>query len=222
MIACGLCSFLFGLLVGGGAGVLTKQASELETAKLRIERAADNITGERVIMASYVETLVEKTTNISNQVRDVGKNLSRIDTTTAIPGFEPLAGLGKVSRVKLSKPGRRRKQGTTARHHSRSKRSSPWGAVDKSTHFLIELEDDASINFTSPSSTKFTTRVLESGLISPELGLVMEQTGSYMEYSGYIYVPIIYHMPHLVSSELGGKGVECNVTANKGHQDLIV
>ncbi|CAH0719101.1 unnamed protein product, partial [Brenthis ino] len=115
-----------------------------------------------------------------------------------------------------------RDEGTTHNTQTRSKRSLSKNNNTLNYRVLTELEDDASINTTTTSLSKFKIRVLESGVIAPELGIVMEQTGSYMEYSGYIYVPIIYHMPHLAESGLVGKGETCNTTANWEHQNLIV
>lgn len=43
-----------------------------------------------------------------------------------------------------------------------------------------------------------------------------------MEYSGYVYIPIIYHMPHLIETSLKGGDEDCNITSNPEHQTLII
>lgn len=173
--------------------------------------------------------------NLSTQVKTIGDNLSgnlevlqanisaldlhvKQTTTTEVPlGFYPGVVTQQYDRPAGALPPRR------ISRRIRSAASSPWTASGAAADRpLIVLEDNASENLENLNSTHFRTDTLESGLISPQLGLVMEQSGSYMEYSGYIYVPIIYHMPHLIRGSLIGQGKDCNITANPQHQDMII
>lgn len=198
------------------------QALELDKNELRIERAARNITEERVKLVDHIESLYTQAQNLSGRLTQVAANVSRLDATTPIPGFVPVTLNDSAPLMWVSKSRGISKQKKNRAGRTRYRRSSPWGKRVQRSRPLTELEDDASVNITATDTSRFMTRVLESGLISPELGLVMEQTGSYMEYSGYIYIPIIYHMSHLIPASLVGRGKSCNITANREHQELII
>ncbi|CAH0730966.1 unnamed protein product, partial [Brenthis ino] len=62
----------------------------------------------------------------------------------------------------------------------------------------------------------------ESATIIPSAGVVIEQSGAYMEFSGYVYVPILYHMPQLLllSNNLMEDG--CNITEFINYQKAIM
>lgn len=115
-------------------------------------------------------------------------------------------------------PPRRR----TRNRQKREAGAGPWSKPIADTgKVYLQLSDDASVD-AQMNDTKYETRVLESGIIAPTAGLVMEQTGSYMEFSGFLYVPIIYHMPHLIELNLIGSGTNCNITVNPEHQKMII
>lgn len=202
----------------------SKQFSAIERSRRKLDNAISNMTAEREKMIKNIDDMARNTINLSATLENVKTNLNQMHTTTKIPGFFTGADRGVPTVIKKTSTLQKGAKKLTSRGaKKRSRRSSPWGSVNpNSTRVLTELEDDASVNITSSNQTKYQTKILESGIIAPSLGLVMEQTGSYMEYSGYIYVPIIYHMPHLASTGLVGKGVDCNITANKGHQEMIV
>lgn len=203
---------LFTAAMGGALGWTTGQSAAVSRDNNELRADLQYAQNEMLKLRTNL-TIMEHLAAATTTTAPVTFSDTTISTT---PSFL------RVPNVKVQMPRTNTKRPKSQRN-KRSASSKVWGEVvtDDATT-LVVLSDDASVDLDNKNKTGYETHVLESGLISPQLGLVMEQTGSYLEYSGFIYVPIIYHMPHLIEAGLIGSGVSCNITANPEHQKLII
>lgn len=86
-------SFLVGVIMGGGGQAMWRQEVEMGEARMKIEDSVDNITREKTIIAERLGKIYEQTAALTDRIKSIQVNLSRIDTTTPIPGFEPAVSM---------------------------------------------------------------------------------------------------------------------------------
>lgn len=217
LVICGATGGLFGWLIGSNTELSRSNENLIRSMREHTDLSKLILHQSNPPRASTPSAITGSTTT---DISTINSLEPRLESNNSMNGGKTIYYNPGRAVVRKTKRFISREQKTRMR---RAAYVSPWGEPETPTKGpLIALTDDASVNNTATSSTKYKINIMESGLIAPNLGLVMDQVGTYMEYSGYIYVPIIYHMPHLADANLQGNGTTCNITANKPHQQLIV